>query len=135
MAMLNADMMRFRRGDAVAIGAVLLAAIVIILFFLLRADGQQRRTAQIYHDDALICEMPLDQDDQYVIEGEYRNVITVKGGRAAITESDCPGGDCMHSGWQSASGRSIVCLPNRTEVRIVGAPAAFGEGHPDAIVG
>ena len=38
----------------------------------------------------------------------------------AITGSDCPGEDCVHSGWIKASGRSIVCLPNKVEIRIVG---------------
>ena len=63
----------------------------------------------------------LDSDTEVVIEGEYENVVTVKDGKVAITKSDCPGTDCVHSGWIHESGRSIVCLPNRVELRIEGA--------------
>ena len=47
-------------------------------------------------------------------------MITVSQGKVSITSSDCPGMDCVHSGAISASGRSLVCLPNGVEVRIVG---------------
>ena len=52
-------------------------------------------------------------------------------GAVAVTASDCPGNDCVHSGWISAAGRSIVCLPNRLEVRITGGA---GDGV-DAVTG
>ena len=64
--------------------------------------------------------MPLSENAEYVIRSEFENIIAVQDGRAAIIRSDCPGEDCVHSGWISAAGRSIVCLPNRAEVRIVG---------------
>ena len=47
--------------------------------------------------------------------------VTVKNGKIAVTHSDCPGKDCVGCGWQSQSGRSLVCLPNRMEIRIVTA--------------
>ena len=42
---------------------------------------------------------------------------------AAFTESDCPGRDCVHSGSIGSTGRSIVCLPNRVEIRVISAEA------------
>ncbi|MBQ8917117.1 MAG: NusG domain II-containing protein, partial [Oscillospiraceae bacterium] len=41
--------------------------------------------------------------------------------RACIAQSTCPGEDCVHSGWISSPGRSVVCLPNRVEIRITGS--------------
>ena len=58
-----------------------------------------------------------------------RPTVVIRDGRAAILESDCPGGDCIHSGWISQPGRSIVCLPNRVELRIA------GQGDVDFVVG
>ena len=52
-------------------------------------------------------------------------------GKAAILESTCPGEDCVHSGWISQTGRSVVCLPNRAEVRIEGVS---GADDVDAVV-
>ena len=65
------------------------------------------------------------------VGGLYTNRITVRGGRIAITESSCPGEDCVHSGWIDRPGRSLVCLPNRVEIRLEG-PAA--EDDVDAVV-
>ena len=56
-----------------------------------------------------------------MITGTYSNTITVEEGKIAITASDCPGEDCVHSGAIHTSGRSIVCLPNGVEVRVVSA--------------
>ena len=74
----------------------------------------------IYQDGSLIRELSLGTDTEVVIEGDYKNVVTIKDGKAAITRSDCPGTDCVHSGWIHEAGRSIVCLPNRVELRIEG---------------
>ena len=59
--------------------------------------------------------------DHHAGGGEYKNVITVSEGAISITASDCPGEDCVHSGAIRTSGRSIVCLPNEVEVRVVNA--------------
>ena len=74
----------------------------------------------IYQDGSLIRELSLGTDTEVVIEGDYENVVTIKDGKTAITRSDCPGTDCVHSGWIHEAGRSIVCLPNRVELRIEG---------------
>ena len=55
-----------------------------------------------------------------MIENNYTNKLIVKDKKVAIVESDCPGMDCVHSGAISGKGRSLVCLPNRVEVRIEG---------------
>ena len=58
--------------------------------------------------------------NKIVLTNVYTNRIEIKDGKVFITESDCPGEDCVHSGWISEGGRSIVCLPNRVEIRIEG---------------
>ena len=55
-----------------------------------------------------------------LIENSYTNKVMVKDKKVAIVESDCPGMDCVHSGWISGKGRSLVCLPNRVEIRVEG---------------
>lgn len=125
------ERLRFRGGDAVAIGAVILAALAMLIFFVTGQTGDGPRVARVYADGALIREMPLDRDGDYTVDGAYRNRVEVREGRVAITESTCPGEDCVHSGWISRPGRSVVCLPNRVEVRVEGAA---GAGDVDAVV-
>ena len=75
--------------------------------------------AEVYQDGTLIKTLPLDTDISFEITGNYTNTVTVSGGAISITASDCPGEDCVHSGAIDSSGRSIVCLPNGVEVRVV----------------
>ena len=47
-----------------------------------------------------------------------------------VLESDCPTQDCVHTGQISKAGQSIVCLPARIVITLVGTSADY-----DAIVG
>lgn len=111
--------LRFQRGDWLVIAAVLvLAACVAALFW--PGGNAESAMLQIYRNGKLMQEISLSKDQTLQVDGDYHNTVSIQNGRAAITRSDCPGEDCVHSGWISASGRSIVCLPNRVELRIVG---------------
>ena len=112
--------LRFRKGDLLAVTLVLLLAAGLAIWLAARAAAVDTAAARIYLDGQLVAELPLDRDGTYEVEGDYHNTVTVQDGRVAVTHSDCPGGDCLHSGWISSAGRSIVCLPNRMEVRLTG---------------
>ena len=89
--------------------------------FLFSAKGGEDAIVQIYQDGQLIKEVPLQENATITIPGEYQNVIEIQDGKVAITEANCPGNDCVHIGWTSTPGASIVCLPNRLEIRIIGS--------------
>ena len=42
-----------------------------------------------------------------------------------VSADDCPGQDCVHSGAVSRAGQSIVCLPARIVVELVGAADGY----------
>ncbi len=110
--------LKFRPGDLIAAAAIaVLAGAVALIFFTGRSTGPAE--AEIRQNGELIDTIPLDTDTEFTIEGDYINVVTVRNGEIAITSSDCPGEDCVHSGWRSTSGQCIVCLPNLVEIRIV----------------
>ena len=122
----------FRKGDAVAIAAVVITALAMMAYFLISAAHQSGKTAaKVYLNGEMIREISMDRDSETVVQGEYRNVITVRDGKVSVTESDCPGADCVHTGWIRSAGRSIVCLPNRMEVRVEGAA---GDDDVDAVI-
>ena len=127
--MTEKERLRFRRGDGIAIGAVIFTSVLMMIFFLTGQQSDGPRILRIYEDGTLIREMSLDQDGEYRIDGLYVNQVEVRDGKAAITASTCPGEDCVHSGWISQPGRSVVCLPNRVELRIEG-----GSVSPDVDV-
>ena len=112
--------LEFCKSDILAIGIVAVIAILVSVIFWTRIGAKEGSMVGIYQEGVLIKELSLDSDAELVIEGDYQNVVTIKDGKAAITKSDCPGTDCVHSGWIHEAGRSIVCLPNRVELRIEG---------------
>ena len=126
------DVFTFRRGDAAAAALVVLAALCMILVQILGGGSSGKAgTAKVFRNGEPVLSIPLQKDGEYTVDGAFRNVITVKDGRIAITESTCPGEDCVHSGWIRSPGRIIVCLPNRLEIRLEGEAA---EGDVDAAV-
>lgn len=115
----NRMRLKFCFGDIMAIVFVLaLAVFVGVIFQKKTLDAGEM--AVIYQDGKKIQELSLNKNVEIMIENCYNNKIAVKDGKVAIVESDCPGMDCVHSGWISRGGRSIVCLPNRVEIRIEG---------------
>ena len=116
--MTKPEYLRFRKGDVLAIVLVALIAVVVLICFLPKHQTGPVQ-AQIYQEGVLLKTLSLDADTSFDVIGKYTNTITVENGKIAITASDCPGEDCVHSGAIHSSGRSLVCLPNEVEVRVV----------------
>lgn len=112
--------LQWKKGDLLAAVLVLaLAAASFCVWPLLRQEG---RFARIYQNGTLVREVPLSVNQSFSIQGAYTNVITVRDGRIAVTQSDCPTNDCVRMGW-IRDGGSIICLPNGVEIRIAGDTA------------
>lgn len=111
----------FRKGDWLAIMIVALLGITVALLFAEKTASSDPEIVQIFQDNQCIAEYSLSEDNTISVEGKYSNLIQISGGRVAIIKSNCPGEDCIHSGWIDSTGRSIVCLPNKVEIRVLGA--------------
>ena len=109
-----------QKGDILAVILVVMIAVCTGVMFFPRAEKSGDAVVQIWQDGELIDQLPLGTDARVEVNGKYHNVIEIRDGKAAILESDCPGEDCVHSGWIRSAGRTIVCLPNRVEIRIIG---------------
>lgn len=110
----------FGKGDFIVIVFVVSLAIFIGILFGKNTNSEEADVVAIYKEGEKIQELPLDKNREIIVSNIYTNRIVIEEGKVSITESDCPGEDCVHSGWISGSGRSIVCLPNRVEIRIEG---------------
>lgn len=114
------EKLRFRKGDCLAIGLVIVLAVAVFLCFL-PGDKQPSSQAEVYLNGECIRMVDLTKDQTFEISDRYRNVIQVSDGKISVIQSDCPGKDCVHSGSISTLGRVLVCLPNGMEIRIVDA--------------
>ena len=110
------------KGDLAAVAAVLGAALALAAAFFLPRDATGQVLVEIRQDGAVVETCPLSQNRRIRVEEDYTNVIVVQDGAVWVESATCPGEDCVHSGKISQKGRSIVCLPNRVEIRLVGGP-------------
>ena len=120
--------LRFQKWDIAAVVAVAVLAALVAALFLPKAD--RAAVAEIYQDGKLIQTVSLIRDQDIPITGQYSATVSVRDGKIAVTASDCPGGDCVRCGWIDGTGRSIVCLPNGLEIRVVS-----GSDDVDFVVG
>ena len=121
--------LKFKWHDALIIAAALLLAAAVFLLTLPKgADG--RLFAEISQNGKLLASLPLDTDAEYIVNGDYDNVVTILDGSAFFSSSSCPNEDCVHTGKLTKAGQLAVCLPNGVTVRIVGEDADV-----DAIAG
>lgn len=115
---------------------IILAAVLLIiaalLFFLLpkrEMGGEVRITVdgQLYGVYSLFLEQEL------VIEQESgKNILHLGNGAAWMEEADCPDGYCIQQGKIRRAGQTIVCLPHKLVIEVIGEN---GENlSPDAIV-
>ncbi len=118
-----------KRGDIALIVGCLLAALVCCgLWLLLRKDGAAVIVEQEGRETARYA---LSEDRTVRIEGQGGyNLLVIEGGEVYLREADCPTKLCVKTGKIRYAGQSIVCLPHRLAVRIVGGASGL-----DAVTG
>ena len=111
--------MRLRRNDLILIAGLTLAgALIALIVFLTSGAGAQVR---VRVDGAVVGTFPLSEETEYEIAGiGGYNRLVIEGGEAYLEEADCPDGLCVGMGKISRSGQSIICLPHKVVVDIVG---------------
>ena len=108
---------------------LLLAAVVAVcvgLSLWLFLPREQATAVKVISQGKVLTILPLSQDTSFSVQlPDGNNVVTVKDGKVAVTQADCPDHYCMNRGWCSG-GASIVCLPNRLVLEFVGQAAVDG---------
>ena len=104
---------------------ILLLALLLVLSIGLSIPlllpGEDAAYANIHSQGQLIRTVDLKIDQEFTVDTPdgSRNVVTVKDGKIAVTEANCPDHYCMHRGFCN-SGAQIVCLPNHLVIRFTG---------------
>ena len=100
-------------------GVFALCLILSIWTMLPRKDAA---LARITSGGKLIKTVNLNENQQFTITADSggENIITVRDGKIAVTEANCPDHHCMKRGF-CASGTDIVCLPNKLVIHFLQA--------------
>ena len=112
---------------------ILIAAIAALcvglgLFFFSPAEDAHRAQIKSGGKILRIVDLKLDQEFTVSTPSGGHNVVTVKDGKIAVTEANCPDHYCMDRGFVGG-GTPIVCLPNTLVIEFL------GEQEVDSAVG
>jgi hypothetical protein len=110
-------------------GDKLLALILVVVFIF--AIGQYtfinisktKRAIIIRSDGEIVQQIPLNETTEIITTIKSKEgavTVQIKNGKVHIIESTCHDKLCVKQGWISRTGESIVCLPNRISISIVG---------------
>ncbi len=123
----------FRKNDIILISGLFAMFLIIILALQIFRNGGNKVLVSV--DGVEKYTFDLDKDIDFEIEGYEggTNHLVIKDGEAYLTEASCPDHICVYMGKISDVGQSIICLPNRVVVEIVGDKNS-PDGDIDTIV-
>ncbi len=101
---------------------VVVAAIAVVFLMFFRGAGEY---VEVSVDGEVVARYSLGIDGEYSLS-DGRNVLVISGGAAYMAHADCPDKTCVSVGRVSRVGETIICLPNRVAVTVVGAGASDG---------
>lgn len=117
-----------KKNDWILIGVIICISAVFFGWHFLKPEAETA-VVEISVDGDVLAEYPLENKQAQVVEIGSTNQLVIQDGRAEMTWADCPDQICVHHTAISRAGESIICLPNKVVVSIVGGE----EGELDAI--
>lgn len=113
------------RNDIILAAVILIIAVAGLLFIkftkapgnsvVVKIDGKEVVTYSL--SDNVRYEIKTGEND------EHLNVLVIEKGTAYITEANCPDGICKDYRPISYVGETIVCLPHKVVVEVIGESA------------
>lgn len=110
-----------KTGDRILFIILLVALVVVSMQFF--TPNTHSKSIVIRSDGIVVKKIPLikNKTEEFNIKSREGNLtVEVKTGRIRVIESTCKDKLCIKEGWIGKVGESIVCLPNRISISIVG---------------
>jgi len=104
----------FRIWDVFVL-VLVLALLAVTLYFVI--SPKRGQMAEVYRDGELIRTLSLDVDTEIILEDL---TIVVEDGSIFVKYADCPDKICERRGRIYNAGESIICLPNKIIIKVVG---------------
>ena len=106
-----------RRIDIIVVASLLLLSLLALLFITLtRKEGA---AVEITVNGDVVAPYSLFKNGEYELNGGT-NTLVIENGVAYMDYSSCPDHVCERKGKIRYAGQTIVCLPNKLTVTIIG---------------
>lgn len=112
---------KIKRNDVCLFLVIAFAAFFLFFWRSCAASGGGT-AAVVSRNGETIGSYPLHTDGRIVLTGDGggRNVLVIRDGEAYMEEADCPDKLCVKQGPVGKNGESIICLPHKLAVQIIG---------------
>ncbi len=108
-----------KKSDILIILVALLAASALFYFYNRQNSAENNVLVRI--DGNVVEHFSLKDEVDYKAESSYGyNYIHIKAGQVYISDADCKNKICVDSGMIDKTGQSLICLPHRLSVEIIG---------------
>ncbi len=117
----TSDKKRKIRNDIILVAVILVIAAAGLLFFGLNKEMGSSVAVNINGEQTAVYPLSVNTEVTIITgeNNEYINVLTIKDGKAYISEANCPDGICAETRAAQYVGETIVCLPHKVVVEIV----------------
>lgn len=106
---------------------IILSIIVLCIFIIINITKEDGSVAEVYYEDEKVLTIDLNMDKEYIVDGELGDVILeVKNKKIRVKEENSPKHICSKEGYIGDSSRTLICLPNKIIVKIVGETEVDG---------
>lgn len=105
------------RIDIIVISSFLLLALAML--WITNLAKEEGSIVQVTVDGEVVGEYSLLRDGIYSLNGGT-NTLTIQNGEAYMSYSSCPDHVCENTGKIKHVGQTIICLPNRLTITIIG---------------
>lgn len=117
----NSCLCRVTRYDVIFLLAVLALSAFGLFHFGKGASAAVSRKAFVYENGKLIEKIDLKIDGIIDLSLQHGSMeVEIKQGRIRISNSSCPHKICVNTGWVEKPGGTIVCVPNKVLVEVLG---------------
>lgn len=100
---------------------ICLLVIILIIFIFINVTKKEGNMAEVYYEDDLILNIDLNIDGEYVVDGALGEVVLeVKNKKIRVKSENSPRNICSKEGFVSDNSKSLICLPNKIIVKIIG---------------
>ena len=120
--MKNCENKKRFRNDGILAAVIIIIAVAVLLFVnLTKVEGN---SVVVKIDGVITHQYSLNENVEFeIITGENNenyNKVVINNGKVSVEEASCPDGICEDSKPISYVGQTIICLPHKVVIEVVG---------------
>lgn len=110
-------MLKKYKRDVIVVSSLLAVSLILLLLVFLLSSGGEYVKVSVDGKDVGIYSLSTNAEIE--INGGT-NILKIEGGKAYVISANCPDHICMNAGKISKVGQSIICLPNKVTITVIG---------------